>query len=190
MPTISSRSSTPWRRIGASHLVGHDWGSIQGWEFVTDPRLSGRIASFTSCSGPCLDHAASAAHAGAAHLEHSGAPRCGRRWPPEHIVFFHIPKLPEWQWRLWLGRGWTHWLRHTEGLFAPPNPTQTADGIHGLRLYRANFRARLRAPRERQAHAPVQVIVPTLDRHVRPALTENLGKWVADLWRRQVEAHH
>jgi len=42
------------------HLVGHDWGSIQGWEFVTDPRLYGRIASFTSCSGPCLDHAARA----------------------------------------------------------------------------------------------------------------------------------
>ena len=39
------------------HLVAHDWGSIQGWEAVTDPTLRGRIASYTSCSGPCLDHA-------------------------------------------------------------------------------------------------------------------------------------
>ncbi|RAE79218.1 short chain dehydrogenase, partial [Burkholderia multivorans] len=28
----------------AVHLVAHDWGSIQGWEFVTEPRLAGRIA--------------------------------------------------------------------------------------------------------------------------------------------------
>lgn len=177
----------PDRRV---HLVGHDWGSIQGWEFVTDPRLYGRIASFTSCSGPCLDHAASALRTPGRRTWAQRRATLRQALASWYIVFFHIPKLPEWHWRLWLGRGWTHWLRHTEGLFAPPNPTQTADGIHGLRLYRANFRARLRAPRERRAHAPVQVIVPTLDRYVRPALTENLGKWVADLWRRQVEAHH
>ncbi len=39
------------------HLVGHDWGSIQSWEAVTDPAFRGRIASYTSISGPCLDHA-------------------------------------------------------------------------------------------------------------------------------------
>ena len=38
------------------HLVGHDWGSVQGWEFVTAPRARERILSFTSVSGPSLDH--------------------------------------------------------------------------------------------------------------------------------------
>ncbi|WP_368855655.1 alpha/beta fold hydrolase, partial [Klebsiella pneumoniae] len=33
------------------HLIAHDWGSIQSWEFVTEERLRGRIASYTSCSG-------------------------------------------------------------------------------------------------------------------------------------------
>jgi len=27
------------------HLVGHDWGSIQSWEAVTDPQFKGRIRS-------------------------------------------------------------------------------------------------------------------------------------------------
>ena len=38
------------------HLVGHDWGSIQAWEAVTEPGAEKRIASYTSLSGPCLDH--------------------------------------------------------------------------------------------------------------------------------------
>src|SRR5699024_5873923 len=38
------------------HLVGHDWGSVQGWEAVCRPDADERIASFTSISGPSLDH--------------------------------------------------------------------------------------------------------------------------------------
>ncbi len=168
------------------HLVGHDWGSIQGWEFVTDPRLRGRIASFTSCSGPCLDHAAWALREPPRHW---GATlrQALASW---YIAFFHIPGLPELNWVLWLGRNWTFWLRQTEGLDAPANPTQTADGVHGLRLYRANFRNRLRHPHDRRAHAPVQVIVPMRDRYVRPAVTEGVGRWAEQVWRREVDAHH
>lgn len=42
----------------AVHVVGHDWGAIQSWELVTSMRAEGRVASFTSISGPCLDHVA------------------------------------------------------------------------------------------------------------------------------------
>lgn len=38
------------------HLVGHDWGAIQSWESVTEPKLQARLLSFTAISGPCLDH--------------------------------------------------------------------------------------------------------------------------------------
>ncbi|MFH9981609.1 alpha/beta fold hydrolase [Streptomyces sp. NPDC017179] len=38
------------------HLAGHDWCSVQASEFVSVRRTEGRIASFTSVSGPSLDH--------------------------------------------------------------------------------------------------------------------------------------
>ncbi|MCP5793027.1 alpha/beta fold hydrolase, partial [Klebsiella pneumoniae] len=39
------------------HMAAHDWGSIQSWESVTEPKFKGRLLSYTTISGPCLDHA-------------------------------------------------------------------------------------------------------------------------------------
>ena len=77
------------------HLVAHDWGSIQGWEAVTSDLLTGRIASYTSISGPPLDHAALWARR---HRAGNGADvaralrQALRSW---YIAFFHFPYLPE-----------------------------------------------------------------------------------------------
>ncbi|UDM51797.1 alpha/beta fold hydrolase [Cupriavidus sp. MP-37] len=175
----------------AVHLVGHDWGSIQGWEFVTDPRLQGRIASFTSCSGPCLDHAAIALRELRQQQSPAALGQALRQLVASwYIGFFHLPWLPELSWRLWLGRAWPSYLRLTEGLRVGPNPTQAADGCHGVRLYRANILPALRAPRRRAAHAPVQLIVPLHDRYVKPAVTEGMHRWTSQLWRRTVPAQH
>src|SRR5205085_632647 len=50
-------SASPTRPV---HLVAHDWGSVQTWEAVllagSDPRLRGRVASYTTISGPALAH--------------------------------------------------------------------------------------------------------------------------------------
>lgn len=51
------------------HLAAHDWGSIQAWEAVTDLKLAGKILSFSTISGPCLDHVA-------LYLRSIGSPAC------------------------------------------------------------------------------------------------------------------
>lgn len=61
--------------------------------------------------------------------------------------------------------------------------------VHGY-PYRANFIRCLCMPRKRYAHAPVQVIVPTLDKYVSPALSEDLSRWVPKYWRRELTARH
>src|SRR3954471_20527612 len=82
------------------HLIGHDWGSCQLWDAVaaevTDPRLKGRIATFTSISGPSLDHMAWL-------LRHPDGREQALRKQRRHsayIGFFCAPVLPVVAWRL------------------------------------------------------------------------------------------
>jgi pimeloyl-ACP methyl ester carboxylesterase len=185
------------------HLVGHDWGSIQSWEAVTDAAFKGRIASYTSISGPCLDHASfglrGGAGAGADRAEQpkplqaatrpfgSGLRQTLKSW---YIFFFHLPLLPELVWRAGGTRMWPLWLRLTERVRPERDPAQTRNAINGLNLYRANFIDRLLHPRVRHAHAPVQFIVPLRDRYVGPQLSIGLEGWLGAYSRTEIDAGH
>ncbi|HEY0975233.1 MAG TPA: SDR family oxidoreductase [Solimonas sp.] len=172
------------------HLVGHDWGSIQSWETVCTERMRGRLASYTSISGPGLDHAghwirrrlksASTTHKRelAAQALHS--------W---YIGMFHLPSVPA-AWKLGLDRLWPTLLAQIEGVRAEANPTQRQDGVAGINLYRANVRERVLRPRERRTDLPVQLIVPRRDHFVMPELLDDLSQWAPRLWRVDVDAGH
>ena len=174
------------------HLAAHDWGSIQTWESVTTDRLKPRIASFTSISGPSLDHASFWIRDRAAGPSLAAKIRVARQlmstW---YIGFFQLPVLPAAAWRAGVGRYWPTFLQKREGVVEPsPNPTQTADGQHGVKLYRANFIAKLRQPEKRYAACPVQLLVPTEDNYVGASLFDDLPRWVPQLYRRDIHAGH
>jgi len=175
----------------AFHLVGHDWGSIQCWEAVTDEAFSGRIASFTSISGPCLDHASLGLRGDHAQRVArpfgAGVRQMLKSW---YIFFFHLPVLPELVWRLGGAFGWPLWLRMTERVRAPHDPAQLRNALNGLKLYRANFVDRLMHPRARRAHAPVHFIVLLRDRYVGPALSLGLESWIGPHSRDEIDAGH
>ncbi len=173
------------------HLVAHDWGSVQSWEFVTEPQLKGRIASYTSCSGPSLDHVGFWMRDRLRHPSLSGLGQLSlqslKSW---YIYFFQLPWLPEALWRGMLGRHWPALMRVLEGTHIEPRASQAEDGAHGVNLYRANVFACMTRPRERFAHAPVLSLVATKDHFVSPALTANLDRWVPRLTRREIRAGH
>ncbi len=37
-------------------MLGHDWGSVATWEYLSRPGAADRVASFTSASGPGIAH--------------------------------------------------------------------------------------------------------------------------------------
>ncbi|MFE6834337.1 SDR family oxidoreductase [Streptomyces sp. NPDC057705] len=176
------------------HLVGHDWGSVQGWEFATVGRTEGRIASFTSMSGPSLDHfghwikkrMARPTPRAAAQLLGQGA----KSW---YVYMLHTPVLPELAWRGPLGRRWPSILQRVENVPAGSYPTASlsSDAAHGAWLYRDNVWSRLRRPRpDAYAHAPVQLITPTGDSFLSERLYDGLEHWAPDLLRRTLSAKH
>ncbi|MFE5402396.1 SDR family oxidoreductase [Streptomyces sp. NPDC056580] len=176
------------------HLVGHDWGSVQSWEFVTVGRTEGRIASFTSMSGPSLDHFG---HWIDARVKRPTPRRVGqllgqgaKSW---YVYLLHTPALPELAWRGPLGKRWPKILERTEKVPAGdyPTPSLPSDAAHGAWLYRDNVRARLRRPRpDAFAHAPVQLITPLGDAFLSERLYDDLDAWVPRLTRRTLPAKH
>ncbi|WP_434600443.1 SDR family oxidoreductase [Streptomyces sp. A5-4] len=176
------------------HLVGHDWGSVQSWEFTTVKRTEGRIASFTSMSGPSLDHfghwikkrMARPTPRRAAQLLSQGA----KSW---YVYMLHTPVLPELAWRGPLGKQWPKILQRLEKVPAGDYPTASLpqDAAHGAWLYRDNIRSRLRRPRpDAYAHAPVQLITPTGDIFLSERLYDELEVWAPDLVRRSLPGKH
>lgn len=146
----------------AVHVVGHDWGGIQGWELATRPELAGRLRSFTAIAGPSLDQVALLVRS-----------RAGRRpwqaWRSFYIAPLLVPGAPTLLWRA-LGRDRWRRLQRMEGVPPAgdyPARTLVEDAIRGAGLYRRNIPRRLVRPRrDAFAHAPVQLIVPTRDRYI------------------------
>ncbi|MFD0143368.1 MULTISPECIES: SDR family oxidoreductase [unclassified Streptomyces] len=176
------------------HLVGHDWGSVQSWEFVTVPRTEGRIASFTSMSGPSLDHFG---HWIKQRMTRPTPRRVGqllgqgaKSW---YVYMLHTPVLPELAWRGPLGKRWPKLLERVEKVPRGdyPTPSLPNDASNGAWLYRDNVRSRLSRPRaDAYAHAPVQLITPTGDAFLSERLYDDLAAWVPDLTRRSLPAKH
>lgn len=172
------------------HLVGHDWGSIQTWESVTTAQLQYRILSYTTISGPCLDHVGFWLRERLLSTSPENLKKALRQLAHSwYIMAFQLPMLAPATWRV-LGRFWPQVLKRTEHIEAPLAPTQTRDGIYGINLYRANFLPRLLNPRERYTGKPVQLIVPLQDAYVGPQLFEDITLWAHNTWRRDVEAGH
>ncbi|MBB4688035.1 SDR family oxidoreductase [Amycolatopsis jiangsuensis] len=170
---------------GRVHLLAHDWGSIQAWHAVTGDRLRGRIASYTSISGPSLDHA------GAWFRDQLSSPSPKRLvnalrqfLHSYYILLFQLPVLPELMWR-------TGAMRALIGRLEPDEKAPSvADGVHGLKLYRANMGSRMARPDPRPAEIPVQVLAPTGDAYVTTPLQTEVQRWVPDLWIRRVVGSH
>lgn len=164
---------------GLVHVLAHDWGSIQSWHFVTAPELKNRIASFTSISGPSLDHAGyfirRRNRAALKQLIHS--------W---YIFYFHLPWLPERGWRI----GWAHGAFNRLEKQHPDDNRSIADYVNGIKLYRANMIPRLLRPARRHTDVPVLAVSPDADPFVTTPLQTDVARWAPNLTVKVIRGGH
>ena len=164
-------------RASPVHLVGHDWGSIQAWAAIQDPRAAGRIIRFTSISGPDLRHVAWWTRQ-KLRSPRGWAQLAGQLLRSLYVGGFQVPGLPEAAWRLLTG-GYEKARKRRVG----DNP------IRGLALYRENFPFKdnqLPLP----ISIPVHVVVPDKDPFLSPHLTDGLENWASQLIITHVKAGH
>lgn len=168
-------------------LLAHDWGSILCWDALSDPGLGPRITSFTSVSGPSLDMAGRWLRE-RGHLRASAAQLAASYY----VAAFQAPLLPE----LLIRKGLLARLitmsqrggRHARPTGRTMDPRTAA---HGLELYRANFTGRMVRPRPGPITTPVQVLAPTDDAHVTPALAIGApAPYVVDLRSELIPGNH
>jgi len=158
------------------HLLGHDWGSIQLWDPVSDPRFADRVATFTSISGPSLDHAG-------AWLRRRGHGAASLRQllASTYMLAFQLPRLPE----AVLRRASVE--RVAGGDFA----RSEADRTNGINLYRANVVPRMLRPHPPRVRLPVLVLAPAGDPYVGLATaTQAPVPYVDDLTVEQLPGGH
>ncbi|NRQ31382.1 SDR family oxidoreductase [Nonomuraea sp. NN258] len=179
------RGTAGERRV---HLVGHDWGSLQGWEALARPEVAARVASFTSFGGPGLRQAARFVRDG---RRADVLKQLIRSW---YIAAFQAPVLPELAWRTVLPTAVERTLRVGEGVAPRPgHPAETLvrDGRNGLWLYRVNMLGTLRrSGGDPYVRVPVQLIETTGDVFVAPGLLASLARWAPGFWHRRITAGH
>lgn len=172
------------------HLVGHDWGSIAGWDVVAaetwDPRLEDRLASYTSCSGPSLDHLASMTSTWRGRLRM--VPQTLHSW---YVWLFLVPGLAELASSRAPGslRPVLRRLDPTVELL-PPDEELVPNTTLSVNLYRANVVQRLRRPRAWRTSVPVLLVVAMRDGFVTPRSVDGLEARCRDLTRVEVDEGH
>ncbi|HEX8766808.1 MAG TPA: alpha/beta fold hydrolase [Jatrophihabitans sp.] len=166
------------------HLLAHDWGSIQGWHCVTSARLQGRIASFTSISGPGLEQAARWVRSKLRPSPRDLAALLRQVTSSSYLLLFQLPGLPELGWRSGI-------FDRLLGGRSATSRRNLADKINGLELYRANRRPPRSPAAVARTDIPIQVLAPTGDPFVsQPLQTEAPGPYASDLRIHSVAGGH
>lgn len=180
---------------GRVHLVGHDWGSMIGWDFVSDPAYSRRVRSWISLSGPQLGVAkqwalenlnlnAAQRNAALSQVLHSwymlalNIPGAGR-------AVFSTASTPIWKLAHQLGgipRGHPHLKRSAREIASLTRNT--------FRLYEQNVLTPPEPPLTDGIRVPTQLIILEDDIFLRPEVCEAMTPCCRNLLRVRVAANH
>lgn len=180
---------------GTVHLVGHDWGSMIGWSFVSDPAYSRRVRSWTSMAGPHLGVATQWALNNlkpSAPQRNEAVGQVLHSWymlalniPGAGRAAFSLAGTPIYKVALPLGgvpRDHPY-LRRSRREIAKLTR-------HSFRLYQQNVLTPPEAPEKDGIRVPTQLVILEKDFYLRPAVCEAMTPYCRNLQRVRLAANH
>jgi pimeloyl-ACP methyl ester carboxylesterase len=187
------------KREKSVHLVGHDWGSLIGWCFASDPIHSGSISSYTGIAGPhpalARKQMESYAKRGIWTWNFDEIGRLLRQGTMSwYILFFQFPILPELGWTIGSIPFW-HGMLESGGVpksdpmwsYTPKEILRSAIGP--IQLYRELMQGE-KIPTPTRIETPCQAIVPINDFAITPEIYENLSEHAIHFRKNFMDANH
>lgn len=176
------------------HVLAHDWGSIQVWEAVCEADAERRVASFTSMSGPNLDHLGRWVRRNLTRPTPRRILRTAAQGvSSSYVPFFLSPLAGPVLRKVATRERWRQVVSTTEGCEPDPDAhasTLVQDMVNGLSYYRANTLSLGSRPRERRTTVPVLQLVLTRDRAIRPDCLRESEGWTERLERVELPYGH
>lgn len=181
---------------GKVHLVGHDWGSVIGWSFISEAYYARRVLSYSSMSGPHLTLMLDWARRNLLSLQPTRLARALKQgafsW---YVYLFNIPVLPE---SIFKTIGKTVWKTvltkngvATDDMYLDATQEDIEKiCLNPINLYRQNPLNPPSIPGEKSIAVPVQLIIPTEDNFISDQLFEFYDEYVVDLTRYPIDGRH
>lgn len=178
------------------HVLAHDWGSVGVWHYLKRPGAHDRVATFTSVSGPAQDQLVDYIFSG---LRAPWKPRTFVRAISQalrltYMIFLSIPVLAPLFLRLTMS---IPALRRNAVDNIPAEQIHhsaklASDAAQSVKTYPANYFRSFSGRKQGVAviDVPVQLIVNTKDKYVRPYGYDHTPRFVPRLWRRDIQAGH
>ena len=178
------------------HLIGHDWGSVIGWSFISEPNYSKRVLSYTSVSGPhlglMLDWIKRSLLSKSANRIGSAFRQAALSW---YVYLFNIPVLPELLFKtigkpVWKTALTLNGVNKADEYLHKTKKQISEICINSINLYRQNPLSPPAVPTKNSIDVPVQLIIPNQDRFVSENLFEHYEEYVVDLTKKTIAGKH
>ncbi len=177
------------------HLVGHDWGAILAFQYISNPALSKRVKSYTAVSCP---HVAIAFDNVRENLFNADLGQWAtlsqqflKSW---YIMLFQLPFLPEFVIDNFAATGWQYAMQAGEIPATDPMHNYATQEIvdimrNGVNLYRQLLRRGI-PPLPPHIDLPVSIVIAERDLAIKPEAYDNHEQFFTHLHKYSMNTNH
>ncbi len=183
-------------KSGKVHLVGHDWGSIIFWSYISLPENQKRVLSFSavSCPHPMLFYKNIFGKLLAFQPEsiYEGLQQVLKSY---YMLFFQFPWIPEFVWENFTSELWTT-LMKSSGLPESDSMNKLtpeeikACTVHTVNLYREIFKNGAPHLPRVPIQIPISVFIPEDDLAITPEAYDGTDSIARNLKINRIQANH